>query len=126
MCERRCEPYRIEIAALTESLKRYAEENLPEGKRSITTPFGKVGFRKQPPKFYFDEATELTGKDERLIAFAKASAPEFIKTTEYVAWDKLKPKLSIVGEEVYLSETGELIEGLHVKTLPDKFTVKTL
>ena len=58
---------RQEIALLEEELRRFAADNLPENKKSISLPSGTLSFRKQPPKFYLD-GKEL-GNDERLVAF---------------------------------------------------------
>lgn len=126
ICDRDSAQARVEIALLTEQLKRYAENNLEGNKKSIALPSGKLAFRKQPTRFFFDDMKEANSTDARLVAFAKASAPEFVKTTEYIAWNELKPKLTIDGEDVYYAETGELINGLHAQVQPDKFTVTTI
>lgn len=125
ICDHETAQARIEIALLTEQLRRYAENNLEDGRKSIAFPSGKLAFRKQPTRFFFDNE-EVTARDERLIKFVKAGAPEFVKTTEYVAWDKLKPKLTVDGDNVYFADTGELISGLRGQIQPDKFTVTTL
>lgn len=125
ICDHETAQVRVEIALLTEQLRRYAANNLADGKKSIAFPTGKLSFRKQPTRFFFgDDMKEARSTDERLITFAKVSAPEFVKTTEYVAWDKLKPKLIVDGDNVYFAETGELIDGLRGQILPDKFTVQ--
>lgn len=125
ICDRDSAQARVEIALLTEQLKRYAENNLAGNKKSIALPSGKLAFRKQPTRFFFDNE-EVTARDERLIKFVKAGAPEFVKTTEYVAWDRLKPKLTVDGDNVYFADTGELISGLRGQIQPDKFTVTKL
>lgn len=126
ICDRESAQARVEIALLTEKLKRYAENNLEDGKKSIAFPSGKLAFRKQPTRFFFDDMQEARSTDERLIKFAKANAPEFVKITETVAWDKLKQKLVVDGEEVFYNATGELINGLRAQVQPDKFTVTTM
>lgn len=126
ICDRDSAQARVEIALLTEQLKRYAENNLDGNKKSIAFPSGKLAFRKQPTRFFFDDMQEARSTDERLIKFAKANAPEFVKITETVAWDKLKQKLVVDGEEVFYNATGELINGLRAQVQPDKFTVTTM
>lgn len=124
-CANKCAPFLAKIEDLTERLRRYAAANLPEDKKTIKRDAGILSFRKQEPRFYFDDK-EANSKDERLLAFAKAGAPEFVKRTEYVDWEHFKRKLIIDGESVFYKDTGELIDGLHAQILPDKFTVKTV
>ena len=126
LCEQDTASDQVEVAILTARLRRYAENNLAAGKKTIAFPSGKLSFRKQPTRFFFDETKDADAKDERLVAFAKASAPEYVKTAEYVAWDKLKAKLEVVGYYVVYSDTGEVISGLHVQAQPDKFIVTTM
>ena len=53
ICDRESAQARVEIALLTEKLRRYAENNLEDGKKSIAFPSGKLAFRKQPTRFFF-------------------------------------------------------------------------
>ena len=116
-----------QIAQLTEQLRRYAEIHLEDGKKSLNLPSGKLAFRKQAPRYFFDDLKEASSKDERLIRFVKHNAHEFlkVKVEESVDWLKFKSKLVPNGADVFYEETGELIEGLHAQILPDKFTVTT-
>lgn len=119
---------KAEIALLMEQLQRHAAENLQDGRRSIKYPSGTLAFRKQAPRFYTEDMREVDGHNEKLLTIAKAIAPQFVKTTEYVDWAKFKTKLGIAGENdenVFFTETGEMIDGLRAQVLPDKFTVKT-
>lgn len=122
ICETETAQTRVEIALLTERLRRYTENNLVGNKRSILFPSGRLAFRKQPTRYFFGEQ-EVSAKDEQLLKFAKAGAPEYVKATEYVDWAKLKGKLTVDGDSVYFADTGELIEGLRGQVQPDKFTV---
>lgn len=123
LCEKATIEARQEIAVLTEVLRRYAVANLSEGRKSIALPSGTLSFHKQQPK-YFMEGQEASGKSKALLDYAKANAPEYVKTAEYVDWSAFKKKIKVAGEEVYNAETGELITGLQVQTYPDTFTVK--
>lgn len=123
ICENETAQSRAEIALLTEKLRRYTENNLVGNKRSILFPSGRLAFRKQPTRFFFG-TQEVSAKDERLLKFVKAGAPEFVKTTEYVDWAALKNKLTVDGDNVYFADTGELIDGLRGQVQPDKFTVQ--
>ena len=126
-CENKTVRDRQEIALLEEELRRFAVGNLPEGKKSIDLPSGKLSFKKQQPKFYFDDMKEIGGDSERLIEFCKVNAPEYVKqkTVETADWTKLKKRLTFNEGGVYFSDTGELIDGLIVQEFPDKFTVTT-
>lgn len=127
ICEITTKESREKIALITEKLRRFAEINVTDKKRSVSLPTGTLAFRKQAPKFFFDDLKEVQGKDERLIAFVKHNAyDEFltVKVEESVNWLKFKSKLVIDGDAVIYAETGEIIDGLHAQFQPDKFTVK--
>ena len=125
LCKLKCEPLRQDIAVLTETLRRYAD-NLPEGRKSLPLPSGKLKFQKQEPKFYDVDNRKLTGKSKALLEFVKSTLPQYVKITqeESVAWHSFKKNLAIDGDKVYYAETGELLEGLRGQILPDKFTVE--
>lgn len=114
ICDKATYQARQEIAVLTEALRRFAEANLPAGRKSIKLPSGTLQFRRQYPK-YFINGREANAKSAELLDFAKANAPEYVKTTEYVDWSGLKK---------HLEETGEYVEGLEVQEYPDAFTVE--
>ena len=126
LCEQKTVGDRQEIAILTEELRRFAAENLPENKKSISLPSGSMFFKKQCPKFYFNEA-EAGGGNEQLIEFCKTNAPEFVKQkiVETVDWAALKKRLSFDETGVYFGDTGEMLVGWTVQEFPDKFTVTT-
>ena len=114
ICEKATIAPRREIEVLTEVLRRYAAANLSEGRKSIRLPSGTLKFRRVEPK-YFINGREASGKSAELLDFAKANAPEYVKTTEYVDWSGLKR---------HLQETGEYVEGLEVQEFPDTFKVE--
>ena len=127
LCEKKCRFARESIALLTEELRRYAETQVTGKKRSVQLPSGTLSFRKQEPKFFFDDLKEANAQDSRLIGFARQNAPEYLiaKVEESMDWAKFKHQLVIDdGGGVSFKETGEIIEGLHAKLRPDKFTVK--
>lgn len=125
-CDAKTARVRQEIALLEESLRRFAADNLPDGKKSINLPSGKLSFRKQPPKFFFDDK-EASGNDPRLIDFCMDNAPELVKTkiTQSADWAELKKRLVICDGKVCFADTGEILEGARVQEFPDKFTVVT-
>lgn len=127
ICEQKTEAVRAEIAILTEELKRFAQANLPAGFKSIYLPTATLQFRKSAPQFFYDDLKPVSGTDERLIHFVKHNAHEFYKVqyTESVDWRAFKSKLKVSDDgDVYLEDTGEIIDGLRAQILPDKFEVK--
>lgn len=127
ICEQKTEAVRAEIAILTEELKRFAQANLPADKKSIALPTATLQFRKSSPQFFFDDLKPVSGTDARLIHFVKHNAHNFyqVKYTESVDWRAFKSKLKISDDgEVYLEDTGEIIDGLRAQRLPDSFKVE--
>lgn len=126
ICDKLTVEERNKISILTERLRQFAKTHVTDKLRSVELPTGKLAFRKQPPKFFFDDLQEANGKDARLIDFVKHNAYDFLKVRvdESVDWAKFKSKLGIDDEgNVAFKETGELIQGLHAQTQPDKFTI---
>ena len=120
-----CKALEAQIDALIAELKPFAEENLPEDKKSIPTVYGTMRFRAQLPKFFFDNGDEVNAYDKRLIDFVQKNAPEFVKVKRYADWSALKKELSADGNaNLYLSD-GQLLEGIHIQFLPDKFSVES-
>lgn len=129
ICDDKTKDARTEILLLTEQLKHFAEANLVGKSRSVKLPSGTLSFRKQPTRFFFDDLTSADAKSERLIDFVKHNAHQFlkVKVDESVDWEHFRRKLGFdeSGQDVYFTDTGEIIDGLHAQILPDKFTVKT-
>ena len=126
ICEKLTVEERNKMAVITEKLRHFAEAHVTDKLRSVPLPTGLLAFRKQQPKFFFDDLKEATGKDARLIEFVKHNAYDFlkVKVDESVDWLRFKGKLGFDDEgNVFYKETGELINGLHAQTLPDKFTI---
>ena len=126
-CDKQTQSARDSLAVINERLRRFAERCTNDKKRSVPLANGTLSFRKQPPKFFFDDNTDVSGKDKRLIDFVKNNAHEFLKVTysESADWSELKKKLSIGDNgDVIFAETGEVVAGLHGAFIPDKFSVK--
>lgn len=127
ICTDKTDTLRTEIALLTEELKRFAVNNLPDDRKSIALPTGTLQFSKTATRYFYDDLKPVSGTDERLIHFVKHNAHEFYKVqyTESVDWRAFKSKLKISDDgDVYLGDTGEIIDGLRAQILPDKFEVK--
>ncbi|MCX7951038.1 MAG: host-nuclease inhibitor Gam family protein, partial [Clostridiales bacterium] len=98
---------------LLEAYARSERETNPKFK--LSTPYGKVAFRKQQPKWNYD--------DETLLKFLKqAGKTEFIRIKEEVNKTELKKKLKVAGELV-VDDNGEIIEGITVEEQPDKVVI---
>lgn len=124
ICEEKCKPLRTEIALLTEQLRRYAEANITGKVRSAKFPSGTIAFRKQAPRYYFDNE-EAGAQSKSLLDFVKANGGKYLKIDESVDWANLKPRLKCIDDQVVYEDTGEVITGMKAEILPDKFTVKT-
>lgn len=127
ICADRTKQLRILIAELTEELKRFAVTNLPADRKSIALPSGTLQFSKTATRYFYDDLKPVSGTDERLIHFVKHNAHEFYKVayTESVDWRAFKSNLKVSDDgDVYLGDTGEIIDGLRAQILPDKFEVK--
>lgn len=117
---------RADLDSLIAKLHDFAENNLPEGKKTINFQNGRLAFRKEPPKFFFDDQTEVTGKDSRLVDFVKDNVPEFLKVVYLADWFKLKSKLGFDSNgEVFFVDTGEILPNVRAELADDKFSVIT-
>lgn len=82
-------------------------------------PFGKLKFRKQQPKFKYE--------DDKLLDSVKAAGlMDLISVKESVNKNDLKKakNLEIVGEKMINKDTGEIIEGVTVKQRAEKFSIE--
>ena len=62
--------------------------------------------------------------EDALLAWAKASAPQMIETTEKTRWGELKKRLTEKDGRYIYTETGEVVPGLTPEEVPGKFEVK--
>ncbi|WP_027309316.1 host-nuclease inhibitor Gam family protein [Caloramator sp. ALD01] len=97
-------------------LEEYAKEQREkDAKFKLSTPYGKLSFRKQQPKWNYDEET--------VLKFLKASGKtEFIRVKEEINKAELKKKFKVVGELV-VDENGEIIEGITIEEQPEKVVI---
>lgn len=105
-----------QIAFFESLLQPWAERELAESKRrSIKLPQGTLGFRKSQPKFDRDE--------DKLLPWVKDNKPEHLVVRESVDWAGLKKRLT-VANGIAITEEGEVVPGVTVTRVPDKFYVK--
>ena len=81
--------------------------------KSYTLPSGVLVMKNQAPEFRRD--------GEKLLAWAKKSMPELVKTTESVNWDAIK-KLCISGTAT-IKDTGEVVDGVEIIEREPLFSV---
>lgn len=115
---------RFQLENLMRSLQRYFDENPPTKGKSLKFAGGKFGYSKRTPKFFYD-GTPAASDNAALLEFVKSNHAQFVRTKEFVDWDKLRKNLDFDGDNVTLADTGEIIPDMKVQQLPDKFTVKT-
>lgn len=100
-------------------LQNYAtklkEEN-PELK-THKLPFGKLQFRKKPDKWRYDDS-------KLLESVKKMELQDVIKIKESVNKNKLKKSSKVVEGKVINPDTGEVIEGVVIESVPEQFEVK--
>lgn len=90
-------------------LTEYAEELRQRDPtfKSVHLPNGRIGYRKQQPKWIIDEAVLIN-------SLKQLGYEEYIQVKELVKKAELKKRFQVVGEKVIDPETGELIEGAKV------------
>ena len=114
---------RIKLENLLIQLKTFYDENPPTKGKSLKFAGGKFGYSKHTPKFYVD-GKPASSDNLALLGYVKEHCPQFVRTKDFVDWDKLKKNLDFDGDNVILADTGEVIPEMKVQTLPDKFSVK--
>lgn len=117
--EKRLDVYKKQEEYLLSILKEFAEKELPPDAKtkSIKLPNGTLGFRKQQPKYEYEEDTLLLflESNEKLKS-------QFVKYKPFVNKTELKKMTSIIdGSLVY---NNIKIDGVTVVPQEDKFDVK--
>lgn len=108
-------PLEYEEERILAMLENFAETKL-EGstKRSLKLIEGSLNFRKQQPKYEYN--------DEVLLDHTQRALPEYIKTKASVDKAELKKKIKVKDGKAYVNDN--LVPGITVTELPDKFDVK--
>lgn len=91
-------------------------KNDPEFK-SLKLPNGRIGFRKQQPKWEYDNT--------KLVESLKASErTDLIRIKEEPDKSAIKKAFQVVDDKVVDTETGQVIEGITVEQREDAFRVE--
>lgn len=97
-------------------LEDYAKEELAGKKtKTISLPFGKIGFKKQQDTFEYD--------DEALLNYLKENSNEFVKTVTKESVEKAKLKKACTVEDGHIYLDGKLVDGVKVTKNEDKFVI---
>ena len=94
------------------------------GKKSLSLPSGRAGFRSVEPSFFFHG--EKADANNRLFVTeidANGNSP-FIKRKPVLDWAAMKKTLRIADDGSVCTDDGELIDGLTAQSNPDRFYVK--
>ena len=94
------------------------------GKKSLSLPSGRAGFRSVEPSFFFhgEKADATNGLFVADLA-VKGNSP-YIKQKPVLDWTGFKKSLRIADDGSVCTADGELIDGLTAQINPDKFYVK--
>ncbi|MEM5777665.1 MAG: host-nuclease inhibitor Gam family protein [Candidatus Aenigmatarchaeota archaeon] len=93
-----------------------AEQRGKDSKFKLSTPYGKVTFRKQPAKWNYDE--------EILLNWLKQNdMKDYIRIKEEVNKAELKKTLKVEGNKAITKE-GVIVEGITIEEQPEKLVVE--
>lgn len=81
------------------------------------TPYGTIGFRKQQPKWHYDDEKLLKHLNENQLF-------EFIRFKEEVNKEEIKKFFQLNDDGKVFDTTGQEVEAIKVDILPEKLTIK--
>ena len=100
---------------LEEYANKLKEED--EDLKTHSLPYGKLKFRKQRPKWDYD--------DEKLVkGVEKAGLYDLIDVKKKVNKRDLKKQVEVAGNKIVNPSTGEIIEGVEIVERGEKFKIK--
>lgn len=123
ICDVDTRELREEVTRLSYALEDYYNSNPPRIGKSLKFSGGSFGYRKQEPKFFF-ENVEVKSDSPEFVAFCKVYYDDYVKTKAYVDWNRFKNNITADDSGVYFKETGEILDGFRAQFFPDKFKVK--
>lgn len=104
-------------AYLRNQLQTYfntVEKKKTKTQETYKLPSGTLKLKYQNPEFIRDE--------EKLLAWAKANKPDYIKTKESVNWAELKKELMLSNDKL-LTKDGEIVEGVTLEEREPVFEI---
>jgi len=103
---------------LTRLLTDYAVAQWTENpKFKINTPNGKVTFRKQQPKWIYDD-------DKLVESLQSADASNLLRIKQVPDKKKLKQVVTVTDKGQVVTSDGALLDGVRVEPLPEKVVIK--
>ena len=123
-CNLDCEPSIRAIETLTDALREYAAENIPQGRKKLRLPEGDLVFQSNPVQFYFEDGTTPAKDSQQLIQYLSEHDSKFIEVAYKAKWNDFKKSLQYdleTGEVI--NEDGEIIKGMYVLKPADKFKI---
>ncbi|MFD2334635.1 host-nuclease inhibitor Gam family protein [Cohnella sp. GCM10020058] len=85
--------------------------------KKTTTPYGEIKFRKQQPKWHYDDPTLVE-------SLRMAGRDDLIRTKEEPNKVELKKLLQVSGNQVVDPLSGSILEGIAVEEQPDAVVVE--
>ena len=71
---------------------------------------------------YKKPSVKICHDDEKLLEFLDGS--EYVETKKSLKWGEYKKLLTISGDDVVDTETGEIVDGCTVEDVPASFSIK--
>lgn len=126
-CDEDCDEHFRAIDNLKCLLRDYAVDVLPNGKKVLKFPEGKLTFKSQPVCYRFKNGEKPSANSQQLIDYLQTNHKDFIKTYYSADWLAFKRNLDFDSNtgDVFDKFTGEIISGLTADKPPDKFDVIT-
>ena len=82
--------------------------------KSMSLPNGRFGFRKQQPKWEYN--------DEKVLSYLEqAGMNDLIRTTRVPNKAEIRKIFEVVDDKVINKETGEVVEGIEIEQREEKF-----
>lgn len=100
-------------------INEYAQRRRAEDPKFKTekTPYGSIGFRKQQPKWIYDE--------EKVVAYLNDNELyDFVRVKEEPKKAEIKKHFKVLDDGRVIDPDGQEVEGITVEFLPDALDVK--
>ena len=98
-------------------LQYAAEQRANDPKFKLSTPYGKLGYRKQQPKWSYDEAAVLKFLEENNIE-------DLIRVKKEIDKATLKKSVKVMDGKAVIADTGEVIEGINIIEQEDALKIE--
>lgn len=85
--------------------------------KSLSLPNGRIGFRKQQPKWIYDDKTLLKYLE-------RTELDELIRVNKAPNKSEIRKVFDVVGDKVVNKETGEVVEGIEIVHRDETFNVR--